>query len=84
MAPATTLPAYTGVQSGSDYTLVRLEKVEAGPVDQADKERLAQQLSGAWGQAENEAMLRMLRDEYKVQVMPAAAGVIRGDQPAAG
>ncbi|MDQ6217580.1 peptidylprolyl isomerase, partial [Achromobacter insolitus] len=82
--PAATLPAYAGVQSGSDYTLARLEKVEAGTVDPADKERLAQQLSGAWGQAENEAMLRMLREEYKVQVLPAAAAVIRGDQPAAG
>ncbi len=82
--PATTLPAYAGVQSGSDYTLARLEKVEAGTVDPADKERLAQQVSGAWGQAENEAVLRMLREEYKVQVLPAAAAVIRGDQPAAG
>ncbi len=82
--PAATLPAYAGVQSGSDYTLARLEKVEAGTVDPADKERLAQQVSGAWGQAENEAVLRMLREEYKVQVLPAAAAVIRGDQPAAG
>lgn len=82
--PAATLPAYAGVQSGLDYTLARLEKVEAGTVDPADKERLAQQVSGAWGQAENEAVLRMLREEYKVQVLPAAAAVIRGDQPAAG
>jgi len=74
------------VQSGADYTLVRLEKVDAGTVDAADKERLAQQLSGAWGQAENEALVRMLREEYKVQVLPAAADVIRGDpsQQAAG
>ncbi|PJI51317.1 hypothetical protein CTI14_62850, partial [Methylobacterium radiotolerans] len=55
-------------QSGVDYTLVRLEKVEAGQTEAADKERLAQQLSGAWGQAENEAMIRMLREQYKVNV----------------
>ncbi|CUI98406.1 SurA N-terminal domain-containing protein [Achromobacter xylosoxidans] len=85
--PATKLPAYTGVQSGADYTLVRLEKVEAGTVEAADKERLAQQLAGAWGQAENEALVRMLREEYKVQVLPAAAEAIRGgdaSQQAAG
>ncbi|KOQ39365.1 peptidylprolyl isomerase, partial [Achromobacter xylosoxidans] len=85
--PAAKLPAYTGVQSGSDYTLVRLEKVEAGTVEAADKERLAQQLAGAWGQAENEALVRMLREEYKVQVLPAAAEAIRGgdaSQQAAG
>ena len=85
--PAAKLPAYTGVQSGADYTLVRLEKVEAGTVEAADKERLAQQLAGAWGQAENEALVRMLREEYKVQVLPAAADAIRGgdaSQQAAG
>ena len=78
--PSATLPAFTGVQSGVDYTLVRLEKVEAGKSDAADKERLAQQLSGAWGQAENEALIRMLRQQYEVNVTPAAADVIRGDQ----
>lgn len=78
--PSSTLPAYAGVQSGVDYTLVRLEKVEAGNADAAGKERLAQQLSGAWGQAETEAMIRMLREQYKVNVLPSAAEVIRGDQ----
>ena len=78
--PSAALPAFTGVQSGVDYTLVRLEKVEAGQTEAADKERLAQQLSGAWGQAENEAMIRMLRELYKVNVLPAAADGIRGDQ----
>ncbi|MNR63489.1 hypothetical protein D3C85_1858200 [compost metagenome] len=62
---------------------MRLEKVEAGKIEAADKERLAQQLSGAWGQAENEAMIRMLREEYKVKVLPGAADVIRGEQPQA-
>jgi len=62
---------------------VRLEKVEAGKIEAADKERLAQQLSGAWGQAENEAMIRMLREEYKVKVLPNAAEVIRGEAPQA-
>lgn len=78
--PSGTLPAFTGVQSGVDYVLVRLEKVEAGKSEAADKERLAQQLSGAWGQAENEALIRMLRQQYEVNVTPAAADVIRGDQ----
>lgn len=78
--PTAVLPAFTGVQSGVDYTLVRLEKVEAGQSDAAAKERLARQLSGVWGLAENEAVLRMLREQYKVNVTPAAAEVIRGDQ----
>ena len=81
--PATQLPGYAGVQSGVDYTLVRLEKVEAGTVDASAKDRLAQQLSGGLGQAEIEALLKMLREQYKVQVLPSAAEVIRGDQPQA-
>lgn len=79
--PSTPLPAYTGVQSGVDYTLVRLENVEAGKIEPADRARLAQQLSGAWGQAESEALIRMLREQYKVEVLPAAADVIRGESP---
>ncbi|WP_312436110.1 SurA N-terminal domain-containing protein [Achromobacter sp.] len=78
--PSAALPAFSGVQSGVDYTLVRLEKVEAGQSEAAGKERVAQQLSGAWGQAETEAVIRMLREQYKVNVAPAAAEVIRGDQ----
>jgi len=81
--PATQLPGYAGVQSGADYTLVRLEKVEAGTVDAAAKDRLTQQLSGGLGQAEIEALLKMLREQYKVQVLPSAAEVIRGEQPQA-
>jgi peptidyl-prolyl cis-trans isomerase D len=81
--PATQLPGYAGVQSGVDYTLVRLEKVEAGTVDAAAKDRLTQQLSGGLGQAEIEALLKMLREQYKVQVLPSAAEVIRGEQPQA-
>ncbi|MFY0479653.1 SurA N-terminal domain-containing protein [Achromobacter marplatensis] len=81
--PATQLPGYAGVQAGVDYTLVRLEKVEAGTVDAAAKDRLKQQLSGGLGQAEIEALLKMLREQYKVQVLPSAAEVIRGEPPQA-
>ena len=56
--PAALLPAYVGVQAGADYTVARLEKVEPGKVEQAERESLASQLSGAYGQAENEAVVR--------------------------
>ena len=79
--PAATLPAYVGVQAGADYTVARLEKVEPGKVEQAERESLASQLSGAYGQAENEAVVRMLREQYKVQVLPASADAIRASSP---
>ncbi|CAB3670842.1 MULTISPECIES: SurA N-terminal domain-containing protein [Achromobacter] len=81
--PSSPLPGYAGVQSGVDYTLVRLEKIEAGSVDASAKERLTQQLSGGLGQAEAEAVVKMLREQYKVQVLPNAAEVIRGEAPQA-
>lgn len=77
--PTGKLPAYAGVPSGADYTLVRLEQVEAGQIEADGQAHLAQQLAGLWGQAENEALVRMLREKYNVQVLPAAAEVIRGD-----
>ena len=62
-------------------TVARLEKVEPGKVEQAERESLASQLSGAYGQAENEAVVRMLREQYKVQVLPASADAIRASSP---
>ena len=78
--PAAPLPAYVGVQARR-HTVARLEKVEPGKVEQAERESLASQLSGAYGQAENEAVVRMLREQYKVQVLPASADAIRASSP---
>ncbi|WP_080705552.1 SurA N-terminal domain-containing protein [Bordetella bronchiseptica] len=79
------LPAYTGVELGADYVVARIEKVEAGQSTEQDLDLLKTQLSGAWGQAEDAAVLRQLRDQYKVQILPEAAEAIKGDaQSAAG
>ena len=45
--PAAPLPAYVGVQAGADGGSP--EKVEPGKVEQAERESLASQLSGAYG-----------------------------------
>lgn len=82
--PPAPLPGFIGVPVGVDYAVVRLDKVEAGKEDESAKDMLNQQLSGAMGQAENEAVVRMLREQYKVNVLPAAAQAIKGEeQPAA-
>jgi peptidyl-prolyl cis-trans isomerase D len=36
-------------------------------------------LGNAWGQAENAAVLKILREQYKVQIAPEAAKVLQGD-----
>lgn len=78
--PPAPLPGFIGVPVGVDYAVVRLDKVDAGKQDESAQDMLSQQLSAAFGQAENEAVVRMLREQYKVNVLPAAAQAIKGDE----
>jgi peptidyl-prolyl cis-trans isomerase D len=74
-------PSYVGVPVDSDYTLVRLDRVDAGTVDAAARTNLAAQISSVRGQAESDAVLQLLRQEYGVQVLPAAEQAIKGENP---
>jgi peptidyl-prolyl cis-trans isomerase D len=76
--PASPLPAYAGTRDGNDYVVARIDKVEPGKSDPGALATLNQQLSGAWGQAEDEAVLKMLRARYKVEIAPEAASVLKG------
>ena len=68
------MPAATG------YDVIELSKVEAAP--QAEPGQLAQlrqELAQALGGAEERAALAVLRQTYKVEMLPAAAKVISGE-----
>jgi peptidyl-prolyl cis-trans isomerase D len=78
------LPTYTGLQEGSDYVVARLEKVDAGKMDATQTDALRKQVTSAWAQAEQDAVVKTLRDQYKVKIEPAAQRIIRGDNPAQG
>lgn len=80
--PQAPLPAYAGARDGADYVVARVEKVAPGENDPQAVNALSGQLSGAWGQAEDEAVLKLLREQYKVQIAPEAEGILRGDDPA--
>ncbi|OZI44882.1 peptidylprolyl isomerase [Bordetella genomosp. 5] len=82
--PAGSLPAYGGAAVGVDYVVVRVEKIEPGTAPEQDRDMLARQLSGAWGEAEDQAVLKMLREAYKVQTLPAANDAIKGEATAEG
>ncbi|MDQ2139000.1 SurA N-terminal domain-containing protein [Alcaligenaceae bacterium B3P038] len=82
--PVTPVPAYTGVADGSDYVVVRLESVSAGKPDAQAQAMLTQQLNDAWAQAEDAAVIRMLREQYKVKVTPEAERIIKGEATAEG
>lgn len=76
--PSQPLPAYTGVADGNDYVVVRLDKIEPGKSEASATEMLARQLGAAWGDAEAAALMKMLRDQYDVKILPEAANAIKG------
>jgi peptidyl-prolyl cis-trans isomerase D len=57
-----------------------LSKIEPGPApDAAQVAQLQAQLAQAWGAAEEQAALRVLRDSYKVKMLPDAKKLISGE-----
>ncbi|CAP42562.1 SurA N-terminal domain-containing protein [Bordetella petrii] len=82
--PAEPLPAYAGVNDGNDYVVVRLDKVEAGASEASARDLLARQLGAAWGQAEDAAVLKVLREQYQVKILPEAASALQGQDQSAG
>ncbi len=80
----TTLPVWSGIQGAEGYAILQLTKVEPGPTpDAAQIQQLQGQLSQAWGAAEEQAALKVLRSLYQVKMLPDAAKLIRGDLDAA-
>jgi len=79
-----TLPVWAGIQGAEGYSILELTKVEAGPTpDAAQIKQLQAQLAQAWGAAEEQAALKVLRGLYQVKMLPDAAKLIRGDLDAA-
>ncbi|WP_255592914.1 SurA N-terminal domain-containing protein [Bordetella sp. BOR01] len=81
--PAQPLPGYAGVADGNDYVVVRLDKIEPGAADESARDMLARQLGAAWGQAEDAAVLQMLRQQYQVKILPEAAAVLQSQDQSA-
>lgn len=80
--PSATLPAYAGAADGGNFVITRLEKVEAGTVTPQQQAALRQQISQAWGQAEQQAVVQLLRQRYDVRVLPAAKAAVEGEAQA--
>jgi len=82
--PTTSLPVWSGIQGADSYAILELTKVEPGPTpDEAQIKQLQGQLAQAWGAAEEQAALKVLRGLYQVKMLPDAAKLIRGDLDAA-
>ncbi len=78
-APHETLPAYTGTAQGGDYVIARIEAVEPGKPSAEDSAALAEQLARIWGESEQAAVLKMLRQQYDFKLQPAAQRAIDGE-----
>ena len=78
------LPSYIGVEGSDQYAVFRLSKIEAGAAPEAAQiNQLQAQLSQAWGAAEEQAALKVLRQEFKVKLLPDASKLISGELDAA-
>jgi peptidyl-prolyl cis-trans isomerase D len=78
------LPSFFGVEGADQYTVFKLSKVEAGAAPEAAQvAQLQSQLSQAWGAAEEQAALKVLRQEFKVKMLPDASKLISGELDAA-
>ncbi len=78
------LPVFVGVNGAEGYAILQLTKVEPGAAPEAAQTtQLQAQLSQAWGAAEEQAALKVLRAQYQVKILPDAAKLISGDLDAA-
>jgi len=74
------LPVFLGVNGEAGYSILELTKVQAAPsIDPGQVAQLRGQLSQAWGAAEEQAALKVLRSQFKVKLLPDAARLIKGD-----
>ncbi|WP_237173120.1 SurA N-terminal domain-containing protein [Paracandidimonas lactea] len=77
--PADKLPAFQGVTGPQGYVVVRIEGAQAGTVDSPQLAGLQSDLSRVWGQAEEKAVLEVMRQRMGVKVLPEAEKAIQGE-----
>jgi len=78
-APVKTLPAYAGMKAPTAYVVMRIEQARAGKADDSRLASLPAQLDGLWGNSERAAVLKALRQEVKVKMLPEAKKVLAGE-----
>jgi peptidyl-prolyl cis-trans isomerase D len=70
-APATSLPAFVGVDLGDQgYAVAKIDKVLGRDPVAADAARAQSEYARAWGDAESQAYYNALKSRYKVEIKP--------------
>ncbi|UYO95304.1 SurA N-terminal domain-containing protein [Pollutimonas sp. M17] len=81
-ASTKTLPQYVGVQGPQGYVLIRVEGFEAGKPGNPMLASLPVELDQAWGRAEEQAVLKAMRIQANVQILPEAEKALSGENTA--
>ncbi len=72
-APAAPMPAFVGVELGDEgFAVVKVVKVLGRDPSVADPRRVQDQYAQAWGAAETQAYAKVLRERFKVKIVPGA------------
>lgn len=78
-ASTKSLPEYAGVKGPQGFVVLRVEDAKAGKPDEPMLAALPEELSQAWGRAEEQAVLKALRIQAKVEVLPDAQKALAGE-----
>ncbi|CAM5356649.1 SurA N-terminal domain-containing protein [Eoetvoesiella caeni] len=73
------LPAYAGLKGPGGYVVVQVEHAAAGKPDASMKASLSTQLAQAWGQAEEQAVLKAMKAAIGVKMLPEAEKALAGE-----
>ena len=77
------LPAYVGVKGPQGYVIVRIESVQPGSAEsKAMLATLPAELNQVWGRTEEQAVLKAMRTQAAVTMLPEAAEAISGKNEA--
>ncbi|HWL28757.1 MAG TPA: peptidylprolyl isomerase, partial [Burkholderiaceae bacterium] len=77
------LPAYVGVKGPQGFAVLRVESVQPGNAEsKALLASLPAELNQVWGRAEEQAVLKALRTQAAVTMLPEAAEAISGENEA--
>ena len=77
--PGKDLPQLKGIKTAQGYSVLYIQKAQAGKPDPTLQASLPVELARAWGQAEEHAVLEALKAQTKIKILPQAEKVLAGD-----
>lgn len=83
--PEGEVPTVIGLDTPDGYSLLEVKAVNAGePLPEANQNQFKDQLAQAWGRAQEQAALQVLRRVFNVQILPDAQSLIQGESASTG